>query len=118
MYYSTNYAFKYLDALENEISLNYKDEVLKTIYIGGGTPNSLNITELEKLFNILKILKKETNYEYTIECNIELLTLEQILLMKKYGVNRVSLGVQTLNEKYLHFLNRNHTKVMVFEKVN
>ncbi len=118
MYYNEKWADLYLDALEKEISSKYENETLNTIYIGGGTPNCLSLEELEKLFNIIDKLKKADSYEYTIECNIELLTIDQILLMKRYGINRVSIGVQTFNDKYLKFLNRHHTKDMVIENIN
>ncbi len=118
MYYNEKWANLYLDALEKEINSKYRNESLNTIYIGGGTPNSLSLEELEKLFIILAKLKKEDSYEYTIECNIEFLTIDQIFLMQKYGINRVSIGVQTFNDKYLKFLNRNHTNDMVIEKIN
>lgn len=118
MYYNEKWANLYLDALEKEINSKYRNESLNTIYIGGGTPNSLSLEELEKLFIILAKLKKEDSYEYTIECNIEFLTTDQILLMQKYGINRVSIGVQTFNDKYLKYLNRHHTKDMVIEKIN
>ena len=48
MYYNEQYVLKYLVALEQEIKKRYKNEKVKTIYIGGGTPTSLNIKELEK----------------------------------------------------------------------
>ena len=54
--YNKNFVKKYLNALEKEITNNYKGETLDTIYIGGGTPSSLSITELKKLFSISNIL--------------------------------------------------------------
>lgn len=118
MFYNEKWINKYLNSLEKEINTYYKNELLKTIYIGGGTPNSLNDSELEKLLNIIDKLKKQDDYEYTIECNIELLTERQIQIMKAYGINRISIGVQTFQNKFLKFLNRNHTKEMVIEKIN
>ena len=53
-YYNEDWVNQYLEALNNEIDLNYKGEVLKTLYIGGGTPSCLNIEQLTKLFNIIK----------------------------------------------------------------
>ena len=50
VFYNKKWINDYLDSLEYEIKNNYKDEELKTIYIGGGTPSSLNIEELNKLF--------------------------------------------------------------------
>ena len=108
----------YLKELEKEIKNNYNNDVLKTIYIGGGTPSSLDLEELEYLFNILDSLIKDTNYEYTIECNVENLTEEKIKLFKKYGINRVSIGVQTFNEKYLKFWNRHHSRDDVINIIN
>lgn len=117
MYYNSNWVTTYLDSLSKEIDKLYKGALMNTLYIGGGTPNSLNIDELERLFKILKKIKLNNSYEYTIECNIELLNEQQILLFKKYGINRVSIGVQTFNDKYLKFLGRNHTKEEVIEKI-
>ena len=116
--YNKKWVMDYLKCLEKEISVRYKGELLNTIYIGGGTPNSLSDTEFEYLLKIVSKINKTKDIEYTIECNIELLTENQIILMKKYGVNRVSLGIQTFNPKYLKFLNRHHTKEEVIEKIN
>lgn len=110
LYYNKLYINKYLDTLKEEIELNYKNEIIDTIYIGGGTPTSLNIDELNKLFEIVKIFKISNTLEFTIECNIENLTKEKLDLMKKNNVNRLSIGIQTFNNKFLKYLNRNHTK--------
>ena len=118
MFYNEDLVDKYLLELNNEINKNYKGETLKTIYIGGGTPSSLNIKQLNKLLNIIKIFKLEENYEFTVECNIENITKEKLELLYKNKVNRLSIGIQTFNEKYLKFLNRNHTKEEIKEKIN
>lgn len=118
LYYNPIWVNNYLDSLQNEIKENYKNEVIQTLYIGGGTPSSLNIEELKKLFNILKLFKLDTNYEYTIECNIENLTKEKAILFKNNNINRISIGVQTFNPKYLKFLGRNHTKEEVINKIS
>ena len=116
-YYNEEWISNYLKVLEKEIKENYKGEEIETLYIGGGTPNSLDNSSLEQLLTILSNIKLSEKYEYTIECNIEHLTLEQINLFKKYQVNRVSIGIQTFNPNYLKFLNRNHTKKEVFNKI-
>jgi len=106
IYYDKKWINKYLDSLEKEIKKRYRNEILKTIYIGGGTPSLLDIAELEKLFQIINNLKKDKEYEYTIECNLDSLTKEKIDLFLKYGINRISIGIETFNEKYLKLLNR------------
>ena len=118
MFYNEDLVNKYLLELEKEINKNYKGETLKTLYIGGGTPSSLNIKQLNKLLNIIKIFNLEENYEFTVECNIENITKEKLELLYKNKVNRLSIGIQTFNEKYLKFLNRNHMKEEIIEKIN
>ena len=108
---------KYLISLEREINANYKGEVLDTIYIGGGTPSCLNVEELTKLFNVIKVLNKNKDYEFTFECNIENITEDKLKLLYENGVNRLSIGIQTFNSKYLSFLKRNHTKKDIVEKI-
>lgn len=110
--------YKYLSALEKEIKIKYKGENINTIYIGGGTPSCLNIDQLTKLFNILKIFNLNKEYEFTFECNIENITQEKLKILYNNGVNRLSIGVQTFNDKYLSFLNRNHTKKEIGEKIS
>ena len=108
----------YLNTLEKEINNKYKGEVIETLYIGGGTPSCLNIKQLNKLFEIIKVLKKSDKLEFTFECNIENITKEKLELLYKNGVNRISIGIQTFNNKYLKFLNRNHNEDMIKEKIN
>ena len=116
MIYSQDMVDRYLQALEQEIKTNYRGEILKTIYIGGGTPSCLNISQLKRLFSILSILKKEKTCEFTIECNPDL-TEEKIKLFTEYGINRVSIGIQTIHPDYLSFLNRKHTKKQIIQLI-
>ena len=107
MFYNEKLCDKYLNVLINELNnLKIKNK-LKTIYIGGGSPSCLNEKELEKL---LKELNKylDINYEFTIEVNPENITEEKVKLFKKYGINRVSIGVQSFNKDILNFLGRKH----------
>ena len=99
------YIDKYLKALEKEIKTNYKGEKIKTLYIGGGTPSSLSLENLKKLFNILKIFNLDENCEITFETNSEDLTHEKINFLKKH-INRLSIGVQTFDENIIKMLNR------------
>ena len=106
MYKIDKFVDTYLDALEKEIKSIYKGEVLETIYIGGGTPSSLSINELKRLFSILSILKKDENTEYTIENNFESTDREKLELYKSVGINRLSFGIETTNKKFLELLDR------------
>ena len=106
---------KYLEALKNEIQFYYaKYPHVDTIYIGGGTPSALNHEELTFLLDTLSMYHP---IEYTIEVNPESYDHEKGIIMKAYGINRVSLGVQTFNQKHLERLNRKHTNQMVFETI-
>ena len=105
--------YDYLNALKNELS-QYPFKQFKTIYIGGGTPSSLSLDELGYLFEFLKPYSLNV-LEYSIEVNPESLTLEKVKLFKRYHINRVSIGVQTLNDDTLKFINRHHTSNNVFD---
>ena len=110
VFYNKELVNKYLKALENEINNKYKDELLDTIYIGGGTPSSLSIDELEYLFNIISKLKLDSNYEYTIECNFDSVNKDKLKLFKKYGINRLSFGIESIIPKNEKLLNRYNDK--------
>ena len=118
MFYKKEWTIKYLNALKEEITKYYRGEYLDTIYIGGGTPSVLDVNELEELLKIVSYFNKNNNYEYTFECNVENITEEKLYLLKKYGVNRLSIGVQTFNTKYLKYLNRHHDNEEVIKKIN
>ena len=77
----------------------------KTIYIGGGTPSSLSISLLENLLKYTSILLLK-NGEFTFEANLDSLTEEKLKILKKYGVNRLSIGIETSSNKYLSLMNR------------
>ncbi len=116
--YNKNLVDKYLESLSKEINEEYQKEVLKTIYIGGGTPSSLTPTQLKKLFEIISIIKKDKNYEMTVECNFENITKEKLDIMKQNGVNRISFGMQSTINKNLEFLNRSFSKKKIVDIIN
>lgn len=117
MYYNEEWANQYLDALRDEVEASLPKERLKTIYIGGGTPSILNVIQLSKLLSITDQLKKEEQYEFTFECNIESIDEEKLALLRAHGVNRISYGIETFHSKYLKYLNRHHTISMVRDKI-
>lgn len=118
MYYNEKFVNDYLDALDKEISSNYKGEVVNTLYIGGGTPNSLSKDELNKLFNILKKINLSDDYEFTIECNVELIDEESLKIFKDNKVNRISIGIESIDSNNLKYLNRSYDKELVLDKIN
>lgn len=105
--YNTDLVNKWLKALKNEIDNVCHDEY-ETIYIGGGTPNSLSYDELDLLLSYLKPFSHKA-IEYTIELNPECFDDKQIELFKKYNINRFSIGVQSTNNTILKSINRKHT---------
>ncbi|MGM9879602.1 MAG: radical SAM family heme chaperone HemW [Bacilli bacterium] len=108
MYYNEDLVTKYLDVLNKEIRSVYKKDKLKTLYIGGGTPSCLNMNELKKLFKVLKKFKLDSNYEFTFECNLNDITEDLLIFLKKNNVNRLSIGVESFNKKVLKVLGREY----------
>ena len=113
--YFRNFAVSYLKALKDELA-SYKIKNLKTIYVGGGTPTAL---EDDLFLELLEMIDpyKEGVKEYTFEANPESLSLNKIKMLKEHGANRISLGVQTTNDKILEAINRDHTFEQVKEAV-
>lgn len=110
-----NFIKRYINRVIEELNYykNYLNQIT-TIYIGGGTPNSIPINELDRLLNKLDNINKK---EFTIELNPEYIDLELIKILKKHNVNRVSIGVQTFNDKNLKYLGRSHNKETVFNAI-
>ncbi|MDF2699578.1 MAG: coproporphyrinogen oxidase [Haloplasmataceae bacterium] len=109
---------EYLLALEKEIKMYQLREKLDTLYLGGGTPSILNEKQLHMLKRITSQFSFNNNYEFTIECNPEHITTEKVNFYKEMGVNRISLGVQTFNDRLLKLLNRGHKKTDVINAIN
>ena len=107
----------YLDCLIKEMQLRTQSTCqLKSIYIGGGTPSILNENQIEKLFNaIYDNFKIAKNAEITIEVNPNSVTKEKLQTYKKCGINRISVGIQSLSNKQLKVLGRLHNKQKAIE---
>ncbi|MGM9857698.1 MAG: radical SAM family heme chaperone HemW [Bacilli bacterium] len=116
MLYDEQMANKYIFELLKEID-GYNLKSLETVYIGGGTPSSLSLELLELLLKIIQPLLA-SDYEFTFECNFENTSIDKLVLLKKYGVNRLSFGVQSLDNEILKSLNRYHTKENVIEIIS
>ncbi|MGE6525132.1 radical SAM family heme chaperone HemW [Bacillus safensis] len=106
---------EYLAALEKEMQHTIEqkgEQELKTIFIGGGTPTSLTVSQLDKLMNsIHRVLKPTKNLiEFAVEANPDELSLEKLHVLKEAGVNRLSFGVQTFEDDLLKKIGRVHQK--------
>ena len=106
----------YIDKLVLDIKLaflriNRLKLKLISIYIGGGTPTTLNVSQLDRILSVIdENLNKAELLEYTVECGRpDTVTKEKLLLLKKYGVGRISINPQTLNDDVLKTIGRHHT---------
>ncbi|GMQ56739.1 radical SAM family heme chaperone HemW [Vallitalea sediminicola] len=104
---------EYVKALINEIK-NYsemtKEYSVKSIFVGGGTPSILSCADIKKIFDSLKLYYNiHENAEITIEANPGTLDEQKIETLLLSGVNRISLGLQSCNDKLLKKLGRIHT---------
>ncbi len=100
---------RYLSALDKEASF-FPDFKPDTLYIGGGTPSELSEEELEAIFKTIRARFPHADFkEATFEANPESLNAEKIKILKESGVNRISLGLQTLDARLLKSIGRRHS---------
>lgn len=112
--YQSSIADRYLIELRKD--LKNITENISSIYIGGGTPSSLSTDQLELLFDSLNHLQS-SDQEITFEANPESLSLDKIKLLKRNGVNRISLGVQSTQDSFLQSLDRQHSYMDVLNVI-
>ncbi|WEG72751.1 radical SAM family heme chaperone HemW [Vagococcus intermedius] len=110
---------EYIQALIKEIRLKkvkYPSDEAETIYIGGGTPTSLSAKQLDVLLaGIRQELPFDDRNEFTVEANPGDLTAEKLAVLKNYGVNRLSMGVQSFDDRLLKKIGRKHSAQDVFD---
>ena len=109
--YNSELVKQYIVSLKKEAELRKETfgKTFDTVYIGGGTPSVLKISEL---LDILKIINYNFNLsprEFTIELNPGTVNREKLTWYRSVGINRLSIGVQSLNDKELEYLGRIHT---------
>ena len=108
----------YLEHLLQEFH-SYDIQKLRTLYIGGGTPTALSASQLEVLLDgLTKNLDLSMLEELTIEANPGDLDADKIAVLKNSAVNRVSLGVQTFDDKMLKKIGRSHTEKDIYENID
>ena len=112
---------KYINALISELKIRGPQfhNTFSTIYIGGGTPSILPIHLLERLIiSINTIIKPYNIIEFTIEANPEDITAHWVKTVKNFGINRVSLGIQSFNNIELKYINRRHSAETALNAIN
>src|SRR5438876_2512303 len=106
---------RYVAALLREMQLVADDLKPRTIFFGGGTPSLLNLRQWEQILKAMERLDLLGAAEWTVECNPATISLDKARLLRAGGVNRISMGVQTLNPELLDRLGRVHSREMVFK---
>jgi len=106
---------RFVSALIRELELVAHDLRPGTIFFGGGTPSLLNLRQWERLLQAMDRLNLLGAAEWTVECNPATVSLDKARLLRSFGVNRISMGVQSLNAALLERLGRVHSREMVFK---
>jgi oxygen-independent coproporphyrinogen-3 oxidase len=106
---------RYVAALIRELEIVANDLKPKTIFFGGGTPSLLNLRQWEQILRKMERLNLLGAGEFTVECNPATVSPDKAKLLRAFGVNRISMGVQSLDEKLLDRLGRVHSREMVFK---
>ncbi len=106
---------RYVKALVREMELVAADLKPKTIFFGGGTPSLLNLAQWKIILLAMERLDLSSAAEWTVECNPATVSLEKAKLLRDHGVNRISMGVQSLDATLLERLGRVHSREMVFK---
>lgn len=115
------YKEPYVAALIREMELRkgyLENEPIETIYFGGGTPSQLHRDDFERIFEALYRLFPVANcLEITLEANPDDMTPDYVRSLRSLPFNRISMGVQSFQEKDLRFLNRRHNREQAFQAV-
>ena len=109
---------RYVDALCREMEMRPSASPVDTIYLGGGTPSQLDISQLRQLFIYINKVYGFDAKEITIEINPDDVTSQYAEILPQLGINRVSLGVQTFNDDRLRFLHRRHHAAQVSQAIS
>ncbi len=114
--YADSLSEKYLDALLKHAK-KHKTERIDTVYVGGGTPSVLTEKQIEKLLKgINSDFDLSKSKEFTFELNPESVTVEKLKILRDFGVNRLSIGLQSSDDVLLKYLGRVHN-YQTFSKV-
>ncbi len=102
---------KYIEKVISEINaFDFSKYKITTIYIGGGTPSYIDVKYIKEIISeIRNNVKKLENIEFTIEINPGTINSEKLEIYKEIGINRLSIGLQSMNDKLLNEVGRIHT---------
>jgi len=106
---------RYVDALIREMELVASSVKPRTVFFGGGTPSILSLQQWQRILTAMERLDLLGADEWTIECNPATVSTDKASLFRHYGVNRISMGVQSLDADLLVRLGRIHSREMVFK---
>ena len=106
---------RYTNALVREVEMVAPDLKPRTIFFGGGTPSLLNLRQWEQILKTMERTNLLGAHEFTGECNPATVSADKAKLLRDFGVNRISMGVQSLDEDLLDRLGRIHSRAMVFK---
>lgn len=108
----------FVEDLLGEIRLAADGSFFRTVFFGGGTPSLLSGPEMARILDALRAaFRLSPDCEVTVECNPESITPEKMAAYRRAGVNRISLGVQSMNPEELRVLERAHGATEVEERV-
>jgi oxygen-independent coproporphyrinogen III oxidase len=105
---------RYVAALVRELELVAGDLRPATVFFGGGTPSLLTLRQWETILGAMDRQRLLGAAEWTVECNPESLSLDKARLLRDYGINRISMGLQSLEPALLERLGRIHTRESAF----
>jgi len=122
---STHYRYEMVNSLVKEIALSHdfllndgKPEIIETIYFGGGTPSLLSEVDIKNLLNVINDhYTIASDAEITLEANPDDITEEKLIAWKRCGINRLSIGIQSFQEKDLKWMNRAHNSLQATESI-
>jgi oxygen-independent coproporphyrinogen-3 oxidase len=106
---------RYVAALIREMELVAHELRPETIFFGGGTPSILTLRQWEQIGEAMRRLSLIGASEWTVECNPATVSADKARLLRDLGVNRISMGVQSLDERLLERLGRTHSREQVFK---
>lgn len=114
---------EYIESLGKEMALAVSKnpaayKKIQTIFLGGGTPTALSAEQLERLLTLIQThIPMKHVIEFSTEANPDELTIEKLRVLKAFGINRLSLGVQSFDTELLKKLGRTHAPEQVIETI-